>query len=106
MSRLLCTIALATLTLGAGVSASCPVDYQLLGKIRARRAKEIEASNWSVGAETMDRDYTVYQYWKSYLGALGFKKARVQGGWAKTEKRHGQYDWKFQYWLFSNERRS
>ena len=64
-----------------------------LGRIKARAAAEIQASNWSVGAETMDRDYTIYRNWKSYLGPLGFKKARLQAGWAKTEKEKGVYDW-------------
>ena len=41
----------------------------------------------------MDRDYTVYANWKAYLGPLGVKKARVQSGWAKTEKKPGVYDW-------------
>ncbi len=67
--------------------------YRLVGKIRPRHAREIDGSNWSVGAETMDRDFTIYNNWKEYLGPLGVKKARIQSGWAKTEKRPGQYDW-------------
>jgi hypothetical protein len=41
----------------------------------------------------MDRDFTVYANWKKYLGPLGAKSARVQSGWAKTEKEKGKYDW-------------
>ncbi len=67
--------------------------YQLLGTVKPRHAREIAASNWSVGAETMDRDYTVYKNWREYLGPLGAKHARVQSGWAKTEKTKGKYDW-------------
>ncbi len=67
--------------------------FRCLGRIKSRPASEIQASNWSVGAETMDRDYTTYRNWKSYLGPLGFKKARLQAGWAKTEKEKGVYDW-------------
>jgi hypothetical protein len=67
--------------------------FAYLGTIRPRHARQIEASNWSVGAETMDRDYTVYANWKDYLGPLGVKKARIQSGWAKTEKERGKYDW-------------
>jgi len=67
--------------------------YSLLGTIKPRHAREIQSSNWSVGAETMDRDYTVYENWKPYLGPLGIKKARLQSGWAKTEKVRGEYDW-------------
>ena len=64
-----------------------------VGTLRPRSAQEITASNWSVGAETMDRDYTVYRNWKQHLGPLGAKKARLQSGWAKTEKKPGEYDW-------------
>jgi hypothetical protein len=41
----------------------------------------------------MDRDFTIYANWKKFLGPLGAKKARIQSGWAKTEKEQGQYDW-------------
>lgn len=67
--------------------------FTYLGKIKPRHARDIKASNWSVGAETMDRDFTVYANWKEYLGPLGVKKARIQSGWAKTEKEKGKYDW-------------
>jgi hypothetical protein len=74
--------------------AADPGDgFSRLGTIRPRHARRIEASNWSVGAETMDRDYTVYKHWKEHLGPLGVKKARIQSGWAKTEKAKGEYDW-------------
>ena len=77
----------------------CPLDHRLgngyhyLGQVRPRHASEISASNWSIGAETMDRDYTVYANWREHLGPLGAKKARIQSGWAKTEKSRGVYDW-------------
>lgn len=78
----------------AGTSAASPGSgFTRLGTIRRRHAREIESSNWSVGAETMDRDYTIYKHWKQYLGPLGVKKARIQSGWAKTEKEKGKYDW-------------
>jgi hypothetical protein len=67
--------------------------YTPAGKVQTRAASEISGSNWSVGAETMDRDYTIYDNWKSYLGPLGVKHARIQSGWAKTETQQGVYDW-------------
>jgi len=67
--------------------------YTYLGRITPRHARDIEASNWSIGAETMDRDFTIYASWRKYLGPLAVKKARIQSGWAKTEKQRGQYDW-------------
>lgn len=69
------------------------VDFPLLGEVAPRHASEIKASNWSVGAETMDRDYTIYDNWKEHLGPLGVKKARLQSGWAKTEPKKGVYNW-------------
>ncbi len=73
--------------------AAVPGDgYRLVGEVKPRHAREIAGSNWSVGAETMDRDYTIYKNWKKYLGPLGAKHARIQSGWAKTEKEKGKYD--------------
>ncbi len=69
------------------------IPFPVVGKIKPRHAKEIAGSNWSVGAETMDRDYTIYDNWKAFLGPLGVKKARIQGGWAKTEKQKGVFDY-------------
>jgi len=68
------------------------VAFPYLGQIQSRHARQIASSNWSVGAETMDRDYTIYENWREYLGPLGVKKARIQAGWAKTEKQKGVYD--------------
>ncbi len=68
------------------------IVFPRVGKLTPRDAKEISGSNWSVGAETMDRDFTVYDNWKEYLGPLGVKKARIQAGWAKTEREKGVYD--------------
>jgi len=78
---------------GATHVADLGEGFTHIGKIRPRHAREIKASNWSVGAETMGRDYTVYRNWKKHLGPLGVKKARIQAGWAKTEKKKGEYDW-------------
>ena len=90
----------ATARLASGQPASDPSqpaftwkDGQLLGTVQPRHAREIQASNWSVGAETMDRDFTIYAHWRKYLGPLGAKAARLQSGWAKTEKEKGKYDW-------------
>ena len=67
--------------------------FKYLGRIEPRNSKEIRSSNWSVGAEMMDRDFTLYKNWKDYLGRLGVKKARIQSGWARVEKQKGVYDW-------------
>lgn len=64
-----------------------------LGPIRPRLSSEIESSPWSVGAETLDRDYAIYTNFKEYLDQTGVKSVRIQAGWAKTEKVAGEYDW-------------
>ena len=67
--------------------------YTRIGRIAPRHARDVKSSNWAVGAETMGRDYTIYKNWRKYLGPLGVKKARIQSGWAKTEKVKGECDW-------------
>ena len=52
-------------------------------------------SRWSVGCETLDRDYAVFGNYKEYLGELGVGYARIQSGWAKTEQKKGKYDFKW-----------
>lgn len=64
-----------------------------IGKVRPRHALEIEDSPWSIGAETMDRRFTIYDNWREYLGPLGVKYARIQSGWAAVETEAGVYDW-------------
>ncbi len=91
MAIILFTVATGGIVCASEESEQMP--FRCVGRIKSRAASEIQASNWSVGAETMDRDYTIYRNWKSYLGPLGFKKARLQAGWAKTEKEKGVYDW-------------
>ncbi|MBB5287239.1 hypothetical protein HNQ92_005402 [Rhabdobacter roseus] len=76
---------------------AAPEGLRELGSVKPRSTKEIKASSWSIGGETMDRDYTDYQSYKHYLEPLGAKRIRLQGGWAKCEKvkaegRPDQYD--------------
>jgi len=75
------------------VKSSLPVSYPMIGSVKYRNANEIESSNWLIGCETLDRDFANYQEYKDYLNPLGIKLLRMQGGWAKTEKIKGQYDW-------------
>ena len=49
-------------------------------------------SLWSVGCETLDRDYSDFANYKQYVGETGVGYARLQSGWAKTEKKKGKYD--------------
>jgi len=70
-------------------------EWPAVGKIAPRAAAQIKSSPWSVGGETLDRDFAVFAYYKQYLGPLGAKGLRVQTGWAKTERQPGQYQWEW-----------
>lgn len=69
------------------------IPFKQIGTIKPRHVNDIEASNWTVGCEVLDRDYANFDSYKKYLPVLGIKKIRLQGGWAKTEKQKGVYDW-------------
>lgn len=86
---------LTSATLGVQAQGAEADDPQLplIGKIRPRAAREIASSTWSIGGETLDRDFAVYENYKKYLGPLGAKGLRLQAGWAKCEKQRGTYDW-------------
>ena len=64
-----------------------------IGVIRPRNASEIRGSNWTLGCETLCRDYADYNEYKQYLVPLGIKTIRLQGGWAKTEQEKGKLDY-------------
>lgn len=86
-----CVPAFLLLILSA-TAAQAQADFPLIGKIKPRSAKEISSSGWSVGGETLDRDFAVYANYRKYLGPLGAKHLRVQTGWAKCETTPGLYD--------------
>ena len=71
------------------------VKYEKIWRLKTRTTHEILSSPWSLGGETMDREYTVYRNWSPYLEELGIKKIRIQGGWARCEKVKGVYDWEW-----------
>ena len=74
------------------VFSQMPLTWKEVGQLKTRDAKDIKNSTWSIGGETLDRDYTDYQSYKPYLNALGAKRIRLQGGWSKCEKVKGVYD--------------
>lgn len=63
-----------------------------IGVIKPRSVSEIEGSNWTLGCETLCRDYADYDQYKMFLAPLGIRTIRLQGGWAKTEKEQGKLD--------------
>ena len=73
-------------------------ELKQIGWLATKSSKEIKASSWSVGCETLDRDYAKFSVYKNYVGELGVKHARLQSGWAKCEKIKGIYSFE---WLDS-----
>ena len=63
-----------------------------IGTLTPKSVNEIGSSRWTLGCETIDREYSDYHAFKEYLPALGIKRIRLQGGWARTEKDPGIYD--------------
>lgn len=102
---------LATILLGAVFCASGTVLGQMLdrtptrsqttldpglkriGTISPRSVTEIPGDqNWTLGCETLDRDYLFWETYRDYVAPLGIKRIRLQAGWAKTEREKGTLD--------------
>lgn len=69
------------------------LDY--VGTLATSSADGSGHSHWSVGCETLDRDFAVFANYKDYLSELGVGYARIQSGWAKTEQKRGKYDYRW-----------
>ncbi len=63
-----------------------------IGWLATKQSEEIQSSPWSVGCETLDRDYAKFSIYKDFVGKLGVKHARLQSGWAKCEQEKGKYN--------------
>ena len=63
-----------------------------IGELATKPADGTGNSRWSVGCETLDRDYAVFSKYKQYVGELGVGYARIQCGGAKCEQEKGKYD--------------
>lgn len=72
-----------------------PVKLPLAGQIQPRESSLDAPSIWSVGCETMDRDYAHFEKFKQYVGQTGIGYARLQSGWAKTEQVKGKYEFEW-----------
>lgn len=75
------------------VKTPIQVNMSQIGTLNTRSTKEIKSSNITVGCETLDRGFTIWDNYKAYLPPLGVKTIRLQAGWAKIEKSKGIYDW-------------
>ncbi len=74
------------------VQSALKPDLKRIGTLIPKSVKEIETSMWSLGCETLDRDLADWDAYKGYLEPLGIRRIRLQGGWGRTEKAKGVYD--------------
>src|SRR5262249_24862130 len=65
------------------------------GRIRTRPAKDIAASPISIGFETLDRESFDPARTYSHIAEWGARWARCQTGWCRSEKRKGEYDFRW-----------
>ncbi len=68
------------------------IPFEEIGKIKPRNIADGACERFTLGCETLDRDFADYEQYKEYIPPLGIKTIRLQGGWAKTEKVQGVYD--------------
>lgn len=57
-----------------------------MGQLIPKTVKDIKAENLTVGCEVLDRDYTDYDEYKTYLPALGMKKYYLQAWMGKDRE--------------------
>ena len=74
------------------VQTEISLDWEPVGTLAPKSVEDIPGDFWSLGCETLDRDLADWDAYKGYLKPLGIRRIRLQGGWAKTEKRKGVYD--------------
>ncbi len=74
------------------VEAPLVVNMKRIGTLRPRSVSEIRGSNWTLGCETLDRDFANFDEYKEFLAPLGIKTIRLQAGWAKCEPEKGKYN--------------
>ena len=77
------------------VQTTLKTGWKQLGVIQQKSVPEVNSSPWSLGCETLCRDYIDWNLYKEYVVPLGIKLIRLQGGWAKTEQQKGVYDFKW-----------
>jgi hypothetical protein len=74
------------------VQTELALEWNEVGTLKPKEVSEIPGEFWSLGCETLDRDLADWDVYKGYLKSLGIKRIRLQGGWNKTEKKKGEYD--------------
>jgi len=74
------------------VQSALKPDLKKLGTLIPKSVPEIETTMWSLGCETLDRNLADWDAYREYLVPLGIKRIRLQGGWNRTEKVKGVYN--------------
>ena len=69
-----------------------PAPLLIVGELATKQSDMDKQSFWSVGSETLDRDYADFEQYRQYMKETGVGYARLQSGWAKTEQEKGKYD--------------
>lgn len=69
-----------------------PAPLLVVGELSTIQSDMDKQSFWSVGSETLDRDYADFEQYRQYMKETGVGYARLQSGWAKTEQEKGKYD--------------
>ena len=77
------------------VQSALKPELKRIGTLKPKSVPEIGTSMWSLGCETLDRDLASWSVYRGYLVPLGIKRVRVQGGWNRTEKKKGEYDFEW-----------
>lgn len=106
MKRITLILSLCVLCLAAGAKdlvksitweniCANPAPLPIVGQLQPHPSNLAEESWWSVGCETMDRDYAHFELFRQYVGQTGVGYARLQSGWAKCEQKKGKYDFKW-----------
>ena len=99
LSFILCMFVLAGLqaqTLKRSVTweniCAHPAPLPIVGSLDHHASSLDRPSLWSIGSETLDRDFAVFDKYIQYMGETGVGYSRLQSGWAKTEPRKGKYE--------------
>ena len=83
---------LLVIALAAAVLAGRARALEPIGELATRLAKDVPGSSWTIGCEVLDRELAVFGNYRDHLPALGIKRIRLQGGWARCERERGRYD--------------
>lgn len=103
MKKILLTLAVIMLSLSASATnlkksvtwdniRRHPAPLPVIGTLEPVRSDLSRPSWWSVGSETLDRDYAKFDNYIQYMGETGVGYARLQSGWAKSEPKKGKYN--------------